>query len=462
MARRYEDKRFDWDGFGRLVCKRIGNHTTQRFSYDSEHRLVQADIETSRAQGGGSQTVWFEYDAVGRRTAKTSLTSGSAVAQPRRTQFQWDGMRLLQEEAGHTSSLYIYEDSEGYEPLAKIESDLRPLRKQDAELDASKAAPNQQAHSPSGHQPQSFAAANDQHYEDGWPISPQQTQRSFTVSAITSSQQEAGAMRQFDAQALIDIAQSAPSYLAVSKTGLPMRVLYFHNDINGAPEELTDEQGEIVWSVNYQVWGNTFRETCQPSEITRHNIRFQGQYLDRETGLHYNTFRYYDPDVGRFTTTDPISLEGGFNLYQYAPNALMWIDPWGWCAKSSINRKVNNLKKKGFQEHHIASDKHSSTKNHPLFKLSGVSQQSRTNKIMLPSTGSLHPTRSIHKGRHRSIVNQKIGEKMDKIVNKGKAEGWGQDQYKAALREMLAEERQALRSGKRALNKNQRPGSVYY
>ena len=51
---------------------------------------------------------------------------------------------------------------------------------------------------------------------------------------------------------------------------------------------------------------------------------------------------------------------------------------------------------------------------------------------------------------------------MDKIVNKGKAEGWGQDQYKAALREMLAEERQALRSGKRALNKNQRPGSVYY
>ena len=140
----------------------------------------------------------------------------------------------------------------------------------------------------------------------------------------------------------------------------------------------------------------------------------------------------------------------------------MWIDPWGWCAKSSINRKVNNIKKKGFQEHHIASDKHSSTKNHPLFKLSGVSQQSRTNKIMLPSTGSLHPTRSIHKGRHRSIVNQKIGEKMDKIVNKGKAEGWGQDQYKAALREMLAEERQALRSGKRALNKNQRPGSVYY
>jgi RHS repeat-associated protein len=60
------------------------------------------------------------------------------------------------------------------------------------------------------------------------------------------------------------------------------------------------------------------------------NLRMQGQYHDRETGLHYNTFRYYDCDTGRFTTEDPIGLLGGLNLYQYAPNPLMWIDPWGW------------------------------------------------------------------------------------------------------------------------------------
>jgi RHS repeat-associated protein len=59
-------------------------------------------------------------------------------------------------------------------------------------------------------------------------------------------------------------------------------------------------------------------------------FRFQGQYLDRETGLHYNTFRFYDPDVGRFTTPDPIGLLGGLNLYQYAPNPVGWVDPWGW------------------------------------------------------------------------------------------------------------------------------------
>ncbi|MDU7376733.1 MAG: RHS repeat-associated core domain-containing protein, partial [Enterobacteriaceae bacterium] len=63
------------------------------------------------------------------------------------------------------------------------------------------------------------------------------------------------------------------------------------------------------------------------------NLRMQGQYLDRETGLHYNLFRYYDPDSGRFTQQDPIGLAGGLNLYQYAPNPLSWSDPLGLTCK---------------------------------------------------------------------------------------------------------------------------------
>jgi uncharacterized protein RhaS with RHS repeats len=51
-----------------------------------------------------------------------------------------------------------------------------------------------------------------------------------------------------------------------------------------------------------------------------------------ETGLYYNTFRYYDPDIGRFISEDPIGLWGGSNLYQFAPNTDGWVDPWGWYA----------------------------------------------------------------------------------------------------------------------------------
>ncbi|EEW9663498.1 DUF4329 domain-containing protein, partial [Salmonella enterica subsp. enterica serovar Kiambu] len=104
-------------------------------------------------------------------------------------------------------------------------------------------------------------------------------------------------------------------------------VLYYHTDVNGAPEEMTDGGGNIVWEAGYQVWGNLTHE--KETRPVQQNLRFQGQYLDRETGLHYNLYRFYDPDIGKFISGDPISLRGGINLYAYAPNPISWIDPLG-------------------------------------------------------------------------------------------------------------------------------------
>jgi len=73
--------------------------------------------------------------------------------------------------------------------------------------------------------------------------------------------------------------------------------------------------------------------------------------LDRETGLHYNTFRYYDPDVGRFINQDPIGLLGGTNLYAYAPNPVTWIDPWGWaCIKNKEDGMAREARAKDVLE----------------------------------------------------------------------------------------------------------------
>ena len=80
------------------------------------------------------------------------------------------------------------------------------------------------------------------------------------------------------------------------------------------------EQPEVSQAANDpNVWG----------ELTDQSIRFQGQWHDAETGLHYNRFRYYDPEIGRFIHQDPIGLFGGINLYQYAPNPIIWIGPLG-------------------------------------------------------------------------------------------------------------------------------------
>lgn len=102
---------------------------------------------------------------------------------------------------------------------------------------------------------------------------------------------------------------------------------YFHCDQSGAPREMTDQEGNLLWYGEYNGLGQVSGVVCV--EGTHQPFRRQNQYYDNETGLHYNLTRYYDPNFGRFITQDPIGLEGGSNAYTYAPNPQMWIDPLG-------------------------------------------------------------------------------------------------------------------------------------
>jgi len=101
---------------------------------------------------------------------------------------------------------------------------------------------------------------------------------------------------------------------------------YYQLDHLGTPQELTDYSGEIMWSARYRAYGNL--AALDVSEIDN-PLRFQGQYFDAETGLHYNRHRYYNPGTGRFLTPDPIKLVGGLNSYQYVTNPTGWVDPLG-------------------------------------------------------------------------------------------------------------------------------------
>ncbi|MBA6044824.1 RNase A-like domain-containing protein, partial [Pseudomonas lactis] len=108
---------------------------------------------------------------------------------------------------------------------------------------------------------------------------------------------------------------------------------HYQLDHLGTPQELTSPEGEIVWSAHYRAFGQIARLDVGKID---NPLRFQGQYFDAESGLHYNRHRYYNPDIGRYLTPDPVRLAGGINGYQYVPNPTGWVDPLGLsCKKTS-------------------------------------------------------------------------------------------------------------------------------
>jgi len=266
-----------------------------------------------------SQVFSYQYDALGKRIAKTD-SFGTTV-------FTWEGMRLLQESRSQQTSTYVYEPG-SYVPLARIDGS--------GSLESHPAA----AHALGG------GSGNAQGKQASVPTNNPGWSDRFNVGAAANDEPT-------DGLAKAD-AKTTSAAVAATPTVHAAQVYYFHTQPNGLPEELSDNNGHLVWTAQYSTWGSTVREEWQSFDTAgrpqqqlasqslslQQNLRMQGQYLDRETGLHYNTFRYYDADLGAFTTPDPIGLLGGLNLHQYAPNPLSWIDPWGWsyCPKSDRYR----------------------------------------------------------------------------------------------------------------------------
>ncbi|WP_346429618.1 RHS repeat-associated core domain-containing protein [Pseudomonas bijieensis] len=111
--------------------------------------------------------------------------------------------------------------------------------------------------------------------------------------------------------------------------GLNACPFYYHLDHLGTPQELTSYSGQIVWSARYNGYGKLTELKHGGGEQLEQPLRFQGQYFDPESGLHYNRHRYYNPETGRYLTPDPSKLAGGLNGYRYTLNPTGWVDPLG-------------------------------------------------------------------------------------------------------------------------------------
>ncbi|SET59057.1 RHS repeat-associated core domain-containing protein, partial [Thorsellia anophelis] len=109
--------------------------------------------------------------------------------------------------------------------------------------------------------------------------------------------------------------------------------------------ELLSEDGTGRWRVKHNLWGSILKQ-YSANDDDYCNLRFPGQYLDNESGLHYNRHRYYDPNTAQYLTPDPIGLAGGFNPYGYVHNPTGWIDPLGLAEANCYS--IQKLESKGF------------------------------------------------------------------------------------------------------------------
>jgi len=89
------------------------------------------------------------------------------------------------------------------------------------------------------------------------------------------------------------------------------------NDHNFRQRMLVKSDGAIVWQADVTAFGKAL---VDPASTVTCNLRFSKQYYDAETGLHYNTMRYYDPELGRYMRPDPMGIEPADNVYSFANN----------------------------------------------------------------------------------------------------------------------------------------------
>ncbi len=271
LLKAYAGTRYRYDAHGRMV-ERVHNGRRTTFAWDGFDRMTAATDE----DGTG---VRYSYDPMGRRIAKR--------AQNLVTLFGWDGNTLAfestqslageQEQEGRGFSVHYVHERDAFAPLLQV----------------------RQAHAVT-------------------------LGRTTDVKALMAAN-----------GGVYDIAQdplwngeAQPAPLRFT----PDEIAFYHCDHLGTPRELTDHEGRLAWSAQYKAWGEA-REAI--SEAGRragfaNPIRFQGQYFDAETGLHYNRHRYYDPASGRYVSRDPLGLAGGRNLHVYVSNnPVRGIDPLG-------------------------------------------------------------------------------------------------------------------------------------
>ncbi len=120
-----------------------------------------------------------------------------------------------------------------------------------------------------------------------------------------------------------------------------------YDDANGNITDYVDADGTVVAHREYDPFGNTI--VASGSMANDFNFWFSTKYLDHETGFYDYGRRLYSSELKRFLNRDPISEDGGLNLYEFVGNNPMnrWdylglTDVKGWNKSVLSNAEGHN------------------------------------------------------------------------------------------------------------------------
>jgi RHS repeat-associated protein len=319
-----------YDAGNRLVSRSAPNGVTSSYAYDGldrltalTHALGAATLISNQYQYNNANNItnWtaasgnhdYGYDPVNR------LTSATNSAQPNEN-YSYDvvGNRT----ASHLSASY------NYQPFNKLTSSATASYTYDnngnslSKIDSSGTTTftwNEE------NQLKQVTLANALTVTYKYDALGRRIQRSTSNGAVQKFVYDS----QDVIQDLDDSGQVITSYL--NGPGIDNKIrqtdangnLYYVADHLGSTIALTNDSGEMVEGIGYDSFGNS-----TGSSLTRYT--YTGREFDPDTGLYYYRARFYDAQVGRFISEDPIALNGGLNLYTYVKNdPLRFVDPSG-------------------------------------------------------------------------------------------------------------------------------------
>lgn len=200
------------------------------------------------------------------------------------------------------------------------------------------------------------------------------------------------------------------------------QIYWYHLDQLGTPCTVLNGQGKMVWQHFADPFGLAVADSQPIADSFDNPLRFQGQYFDAESGLHYNRYRYYSPQQQRFINQDPIGLAGGINPYQYAPNPVNWIDPLGLSCKEVEDKETNKAR----PNKHITPELESK-----LIEVAQIAQSPYTADEIVESVSKVDHIITISSGESAIRENRPRKKPKKDDVNLAKSTGSSLEQIEA-------------------------------